>query len=275
MKAPYYEDEHVTLYHGDCREILTTEGLTADLTVTSPPYADLIDYGEADGQIGAMAFREWRQQMKDVLAAVLGITTAGGRAAVNVGDVCVARRTAGRHYVQPLGAALTIDAFELGWDYLSPIRWEKVANIAMEASRSSAALGKPNQPGGVIKNDAEAILLFRKPGGYRKPTAEQIEGAFIPSDEYRSLFRGVWRDVPGESDKNHPAPFPERIPARLIRMFSFPGDVVLDPFAGRGTTLAAAKLLGRRAVGVEVEERFCELAAKRLDQGVLDFGVAS
>jgi site-specific DNA-methyltransferase (adenine-specific) len=135
-------------------------------------------------------------------------------------------------------------------------------------------LGKPNQPGGVIKNDTESILLLRKPGAYRAPTPEQVAGAHIPSADYRTMFRGVWRDVPGTSDPDHPAPFPLDIPARLIRMFSFPGDTVLEPFAGTGTTLLAAKILGRRAVGVEVDERYCEHAAKRLSQGVLFGGAA-
>lgn len=274
--SPYYEDDSVTLFHGDSAEFLAERILPGiDLTVTSPPYADLIAYvGEESGQLGRMDFPDWRDSMSDIMSSLHDITPPGGRAAVNVGDVCRARKRHGRHYVLPLAAALTLAAFDGGWDVLTPIRWEKVANINLEASRSSGVLGKPNQPGGVIKNDAEAILLFRKPGGYRQPTDEQIEGAHIPSDEYQRLFRGVWRDIPGTSDPEHPAPYPPTIPARLIRMFSFPGDMVLDPFAGTGTTLYAAKALGRRAIGIEIEERYCEMAAKRLSQDALFGGAA-
>ena len=277
MRA-YYEDEAVTLYHGDISELLADEVLPdIHLTVTSPPYADLLTYRKVstEGQMGDLDFRDWSDGMADILGHLHDLTVDGGRAVVNVGDVCVARKKAGRHFVYPLAASLTLSAFDRGWDVLTPIRWEKVANIKLEASSSSGVLGKPNQPGGIIKNDAESILLFRKPGGYRKPTPEQVKAAHIPSDDYRQMFRGTWKDVPGTSHPDHPAPFPLEIPARLIRMFSFPGDVVLDPFAGTGTTLLAAKRLDRKAVGVEVEERYCELIAQRLAQGVMDFGGAA
>jgi len=278
MTKPYYQDDFVTLYHGDIGELLAEKALPAPhLTVTSPPYADLLSYGAISlpGQMGDMNFRDWSDGMREILQYLLDLTIEGGRAAINVGDVCIARRKAGRHYTLPLAASLTMSAFDGGWDALTPIHWEKVSNISMEASRSSGVLGKPNQPGGVIKNDRESILLFRKPGAYRKPTAKQVEDAHIPSDEYRKLFRGVWRDVPGTSNPNHPAPFPLEIPARLIRMFSFPGDTVLDPFIGTGTTLLAAKLLGRNGIGVEIDERYCEMAAKRISQQTFDFeGIA-
>lgn len=274
----YYQDESVTLYHGDIGELLADETLPqVELTVTSPPYADLLSYGAIStlGQMGDLTFHDWSDGMREILMYLHDLTVDGGRAVVNVGDVCVARKKAGRHYTLPLAAALTMSAFDGGWDVLTPVFWEKVANISMEASSSSGVLGKPNQPGGIIKNDRESILLFRKPGSYRKPTTEQVRAAHIPSDDYRTMFRGVWKDIPGTSHPDHPAPFPLEIPARLIRMFSFPGDTVLDPFAGTGTTLLAAKRLDRKAIGVEVEERYCEIVAKRLAQGVLDFGEVS
>lgn len=274
----YYQDDYVTLYHGDALDVV--ESLSGiHLTVTSPPYVDLIKYADgetSEGQVGDLEFSDWSMAMQRLLDATLTATTEGGRAVVNVGDVCVSRRKAGRHYTFPLAASLTMSAFESGWDVLTPIRWEKIANVSMEASTSSGVLGKPNQPGGVIKNDSESLLLFRKAGSYRKPTPEQVKGAHIPSDEYKTLFRGTWRDIPGASSKEHPATFPLTLPSRLIRMFSFPGDTVLDPFAGTGTTLVAARNLGRHAIGVEIEERYCEIVAKRLAQDALNlFGDAA
>lgn len=274
---PYYDDGNVVLYHGNIADLLADEVLPdVHLTVTSPPYADLITYDSAGtpGHVGDMGFHDWADGMKDVLLYLHDLTISGGRAAINVGDVCLARKRAGRHYTLPLAASLTMSAFDVGWDVLTPIYWEKVANIQLEASSSSGVLGKPNQPGGVIKNDRESLLLLRKPGGYRTPTPEQVAAAHIPSDDYRTMFRGVWSDIPGASSPDHPAPFPLEIPGRLIRMFSFPGDTVLEPFAGSGTTLLAAKLLGRRAVGVEISERYCEVAAKRLAQDTLFGGAA-
>ena len=130
----------------------------------------------------------------------------------------------------------------VGFDNLQGITWLKVANITLEASNSSRYLGKPNLPNGVIKNDTEHIVFLRKPG-YRSPSQDMEDASFIPegSGEYARLFSTIWTDVPGASLKDHPAPFPLVIPLRLIRMFSFAGDVVLDPFAGTGTTASSPR----------------------------------
>jgi site-specific DNA-methyltransferase (adenine-specific) len=153
----------------------------------------------------------------------------------------------------------------LGLDALTPIRWLKVANIKLEASNSSRFLGKPNLPNGIIKNDLEHIIFLRKPGGYRKPTAEMEDRSRIPTDEYIDLFSPIWT-IGGASTREHPAPFPKEIAARLIRMFSFAGDVVLDPFAGTGTTNLAAMELERHSIGVEIEPTYLTLIEKRLAQ---------
>jgi modification methylase len=128
-----------------------------------------------------------------------------------------------------------------------------VANIKLEASRSARYLGKPNLPNGVVKNDLEHILFFRKPGGYRKPTEEMEKRSFIPTDDYARWFAPVWTDVTGQLRRDHPAPYPLEVPRRLIRMCSFAGDTVVDPFAGTGTTALAALETGRNSVSVEIE----------------------
>jgi DNA modification methylase len=132
-----------------------------------------------------------------------------------------------------------------------------------EASKSSRYLGKPNLPGGVIKNDIEHIIFLRKPG-YRSPSAAMEERSFIPTDEYVRLFRTIWDDVRGASLADHPAPFPLEIALRLIRMFSFLGDTVVDPFAGTGTTALAALELGRFSINYEVEPKYLEMTRDRL-----------
>jgi site-specific DNA-methyltransferase (adenine-specific) len=152
----------------------------------------------------------------------------------------------------------------LGFDCLTPIRWLKVANIRLEASRSSRFLGKPNLPNGIVKNDVEQIVFLRKPGGYRKPTAEQERLSRINSDDYAHWFSPVWTDVTGQLRTNHPAPYPVEIPNRLIRMFSFHGDTVLDPFAGTGTTAIAAILAGRKSISVDIDAGYVETARKRM-----------
>ncbi len=162
-----------------------------------------------------------------------------------------------------MSADLQVRARKIGFDVLTPIRWQKVANIKLEASSSSRFLGKPNLPNGVIKNDIEHILFFRKGTGYRKPTKEMEARSFISTEDYIKLFAPIWTDITGQLRKNHPAPYPLDIPRRLIRMFSFAGDTVLDPFGGTGTTAMAAAELGRDSVSVEIEPKYVDLIEER------------
>jgi len=199
----------------------------------------------------------------------LRILVPGGRVACVVGDVCVSRRQGGRHHVLPLSADVQVRARRLGFDSLTPILWLKVANISMEASRSSRFLGKPNLPNGVVKNDIEHILFLRKPGGYRKPTSEMEERSFIETDDYAKWFTSVWTDVTGQLRREHPAPYPLEVPRRLIRMFSFAGDTVVDPFAGTGTTALAAIETARNSISVEIDPTYIDLIQRRLGQGHL------
>jgi DNA modification methylase len=142
----------------------------------------------------------------------------------------------------------------------------KVANIKLEASVSSWYLGKPNLPGGIVKNDIETIVMLRKPGGYRKPTAEMEAASFIGTEDYRRLFRPVWDDIRGESGRRwkHPAPYPLELSNRLIRMFSFVGDTVLDPFGGSGTTAISALDWGRDSISIEIVPEYVETIERRL-----------
>ena len=235
------------------------------LVVTSPPYATLKEYPDLPGQLGNMPiYDEFLGELDRVWRECLRILVPGGRVVCVVGDVCVSRRRGGRHHVLPLSADIQVRARRLGFDNLTPIRWIKVANITLEASRSSRFLGKPNLPNGVVKNDLEHILFLRKPGGYRKPTPEQERLSFIATDEYAKLFSPIWTDVTGQLRKDHPAPYPVEIPRRLIRMFSFVGDTVVDPFAGTGTTTLAAIETGRNSIAVEVDPDYVTIIERRL-----------
>jgi site-specific DNA-methyltransferase (adenine-specific) len=126
-------------------------------------------------------------------------------------------------------------------------------------------------PNGVIKNDFETIVMLRKPGGYRKPTPEMEAASRIANDEYFRWFVPIWSDITGASTRDHPAPFPVALAYRLVRMFSFAGDTVLDPFVGSGTTTRAAMVAGRNSIGVEVEPRYIRLMQRRLAE--VPFGV--
>lgn len=253
------------LREGDARRLPFIATESAHFVCTSPPYGSLKEYPDHPGQMGNIAsYEKFLDEMEAALAESLRILVPGGRVAYVVGDICISRRRGGRHHVLPLSADLQVRARKVGFDCLTPIRWLKVANIALEASRSSRYLGKPNLPNGVVKNDLEHILFFRKPGGYRKPTPEMERRSFIASADYARWYTPVWPDVSGQLRREHPAPYPLEVPRRLIRMFSFAGDTVVDPFSGTGTTAEAAMETGRNSISVEIEPRYVDLIELRL-----------
>jgi modification methylase len=250
---------------GDARDLSCIATESVHFVCTSPPYGPLIKYPDHQGQLGNFAsYDRFLDEMDRVWAECLRILVPGGRIACVVGDVCISRREGGRHHVLPLAADFQVRARKLGFDNLTPILWQKVANIRLEASRSSRFLGKPNMPNGIVKNDIEHILFFRKPGGYRKPTAEMERLSRIETEEYMRFFAPIWTDVTGQLRRDHPAPYPLEIPRRLIRMFSFAGDTVVDPFGGTGTTALAAIETGRNSISIEIEPSYVDQIETRL-----------
>ena len=264
--SPYHRTTH-RLILGNSQSLSRIEDESVHLIVTSPPYWTLKDYPEADEQIGAIddydlflaaLDRVWRECRR--------VLVPGGRICCVVGDVCLPRKTEGRHYIVPLHADLQVRSRGLGLDCLTPVIWQKIANASHEATGNGAGYyGKPYQPGGVIKNDIEYVLFFRKGVGYRSPSTIQRELSMLTKAEVQAWFRSVWTDIRGASTRaGHPAPFAPVLAERLIRMFSFAGDTVLDPFAGSCSTLAAAIRAGRNSIGVEIEPTYISLSRKRL-----------
>ncbi|MFG0333834.1 MAG: DNA-methyltransferase, partial [Maioricimonas sp. JB049] len=147
---------------------------------------------------------------------------------------------------------------------LAPIIWHKIANAAYEVEGGGGFLGKPYEPNAVIKNDIEFILMQRKPGGYRKPSVATRVLSLISEENHRLWFQQVWMGLTGESTRKHPAPYPVELAERLIRMFSFVGDTVLDPFLGTGTTSIASMRAGRNSVGFEIDKDYFEQAVRRV-----------
>lgn len=234
------------------------------LVVTSPPYWNLKRYNENPDQLGHIQdYEAFLRELEKVWRHVYRVLVPGGRLVCVVGDVCVARRSFGRHLVFPLHADICVMCRHIGFDNLNPIIWHKIANASYEVPNGSKFLGKPYEPNAIIKNDMEFILMQRKPGGYRKPSESQRQSSMISKDEFELWFRQIW-NIPGASTKNHPAPFPLELALRLVRMFSFTGDTVLDPFCGTGTTMIAALRTGRNSIGVEIEPEYCRIAARYL-----------
>jgi modification methylase len=180
----------------------------------------------------------------------------GGRICCVIGDILIPRRADGRHRVLPLPSDIQVRSRNIGLDNLTPILWFKIGNRTNESGGgSSGYYGKPYQPGAIIKNDHEHILMLRKPGGYRATPMIQKALSMLQREEMDAWMRPVWSNIRGASLRaGHPAPFPPDLAERLIRMFSFAGDTVLDPFAGSGSTAVAAIRAGRNSVSVEIEE---------------------
>ncbi len=263
------------IYLGDSRVMSELGGEPlVHLVVTSPPYWNLKEYPELAGsQLGNVPdYREFQAELRRVWLRCFELLVPGGRLCIVVGDVCLSRRKAGRHSVVPLHADITSACIEIGLDYLSPIFWYKIANAATEVEgNGSPFLGKPYEPNAVIKNDVEYILIFRKPGSYRTPTPEQRALSIIDREDHDRWFRQIWAGIPGQiRSQGHPAPFPKELAFRLISMFSFVGDLVLDPFWGTGTTTAAAIDAHRSSIGYEIEPRYMEIGKARFQQGSLD-----
>jgi len=253
------------IHQGDSRGLDWIEPGSVHLVLTSPPYWTLKEYPLREGQLGLTAdYDAFHDELEKVWRHCFRVLVPGGRLVCLVGDVCLSRRKHGRHMVMPMHADIVVRARKIGFDNLSPIFWYKIANAKYEVENGPGFLGKPYEPNAIIKNDVEFILMLRKPGGYRQPTDEQRAASKLTEDEYQQWFQQIWNGVTGESTKEHPAPYPEEVAYRLVRMFSFVGDTVLDPFMGTGTTLLAAARCGRNSIGVEVEPSYTFMAETRL-----------
>jgi len=254
------------LVHGDARDLSFIGDDSVHLVVTSPPYWTLKEYEPNSAQLGHVAdYEEFLDALKAVWAECYRVLVVGGRLVCVVGDVCLSRKKHGRHRVVPLHADICVMCRRLGFDNLNPILWHKIANATYEINNGSTFLGKPYEPNAVIKNDIEFILMQRKPGGYRKPTPEQRELSRIDKSDFAEWFQQIWR-LSGASTRNHPAPFPLKLASRLVRMFSFVGDTVLDPFLGTGTTSLAAMQAGRNSIGIEIEPKYLAQAERRMKE---------
>jgi len=255
---------HHAMMLGDSRAIANIPERSIHLAVTSPPYWTLKEYVDAEGQLGHVQdYDQFLDELDRVWTHVLRALVPGGRLVVVVGDVCLSRRRFGRHVVVPLHAGIQERCRAIGFDNLAPVIWHKIANAQFEVPGGGGFLGKPYEPNGIIKNDIEYILFQRKSGGYRRPSPAAKVLSVIPEADHREWFQQIWT-LGGASTRDHPAPFPLALAERLVRMFSFVGDTVLDPFAGTGTTNLAASKWGRHSVGIEVIPEYHAMAVKRM-----------
>lgn len=256
------------LYLGDARTVPNLKPESVHLVLTSPPYWTLKEYRDSRAQLGHVEdYEQFLEELDKVWKRCFDALVPGGRLICVVGDVCLSRReNGGRHTVVPLHASIQEHCRKLGYDNLAPIIWHKISNAVYEVEGGSGFLGKPYEPNAVIKNDIEFILMERKPGGYRAPDISTKILSLISADNHKKWFQQIWAGVTGASTKDHPAPYPTELAERLIRMFSFVGDTVLDPFLGTGTTTVAAAKWGRNSIGFEVDSHYFKLAEKRINR---------
>ena len=263
---PFDKTEH-RLHQGDARDLSWIPDESVHLVVTSPPYWTLKDYEHSDGQLGDIQdYETFLDELDRVWAECKRVLVPGGRICCVVGDVCIPRKQEGRHYVMPLHSDIQVRTRKVGLDCLTPILWYKIANGMTEAEGNGAGFyGKPYQPGAVVKNDVEYILFMRKGGKYRSVTHQHRLLSMLNKEEMQGWFRAIWDDIKGSSTRGgHPAPFPLELADRLIRMFSFAGDWILDPFMGQGSTNVASVAAGRNSIGNELEKVYFDMAWNRV-----------
>jgi site-specific DNA-methyltransferase (adenine-specific) len=243
--TPYYDDGRVVIWHADIREI----GALCDVAcvITSPPYNSGVANVGYDDSLPDSEFRVLAGETCPLISVSL---PTGGRAWDNVG---VSRLTV---WLDAIHRARMNERHIVCWD--------------CGVATSDTAWGSWETPSAPHVGHAWDPIVCATTGEWRRQASAGMERRRDPLGGWANMTRGIWRIPPGESTRTgHPAVMPVALADRCIRLSAWPGEVVADPFAGSGTTLVAAKRLGRRAVGVEQSERYCEIAAAGLAQQVL------
>ena len=251
MMKPYYQDEWVTIYHGDCREILP-ELPEVDLVVTSPPYNVGKEY-----ELGTSR-AEYCTLLSDFFTALKPSMASDGRVCLNIPP------TMGSHNVIFSPYKLCLDAFfEAGFNLRDIVTWNQCNSGNDTAWGSFASASAP-----WLRHQVENIIL-----GYKDQWKKLSKGISTITNRQFTLWTVDHWTFAVARNSQHPAPFPEELPVRCIHLFSYSEDTILDPFLGSGTTAIVAKKLNRKCVGIEIEEKYCEIAAKRCQQMVMDLRI--
>lgn len=253
---------HHKVILGDSRQMVELPNNSVHLIITSPPYWQLKDYG-SDKQIGFHEnYENYINNLNLVWKECYRVLHSGCRLCVNIGDQFARSVYYGRYKVIPIREEIIKFCESIGFDYMGAIIWQKVTTS--NTTGGGVQMGSyPYPRNGILKLDYEFILIFKKLGDSPKPTKEQKELSKMSADEWNTFFAGHW-NFPGERQTNHIAMFPEELPRRLIKMFSFVGETVLDPFAGSGTTLLAAKKLNRNSIGYEINNEFIPIIKEKI-----------
>jgi site-specific DNA-methyltransferase (adenine-specific) len=251
-----------TIINGDSRQMSELQDKSVHLTITSPPYWQLKDYG-TDSQIGFNdSYENYINNLNLVWAECYRVLHDGCRLCINIGDQFARSVYYGRYKVIPIHAEIIKFCETVGFDFMGQIIWQKATT--MNTTGGGTVMGSfPHPRNGIVKLDFEYILLFKKQGNAPKPSAEQKENSAMSNEEWNTYFNGHWY-FNGAKQDGHLAMFPEELPHRLIKMFSFPQETVFDPFMGSGTTALAARKSGRNSVGYEINPDFIPLIKEKI-----------
>ena len=247
---------------GDSRYMKEVPNESVHLTITSPPYWQLKDYGNGK-QIGFNDnYEEYINNLNLVWNECYRVLHNGCRLCINIGDQFARSVYYGRYKVIPIRTEIIKFCESIGFDYMGAIIWQKVTTC--NTTGGATVMGSfPYPRNGILKIDYEFILIFKKYGKAPKANKEMKEKSKLSQEEWNKYFTGHW-NFPGEKQDKHLAMFPEELPKRLIKMFSFVGDTILDPFLGSGTTSLAAKNLHRNSIGYEINEYFLPIIKEKL-----------
>ena len=251
-----------TIINGDSRQMSELKDKSVHLIVTSPPYWQLKDYG-TENQIGFHDdYETYINHLNLTWKECFRVLHDGCRLCINIGDQFARSIYYGRYKIIPIHTEIIKFCEIIGFDFMGSIIWQKATT--MNTSGGASIMGSfPHPRNGIVKLDFEYILLFKKPGTAPKPTLAQKENSVMTNEEWNTYFNGHWY-FSGAKQDNHLAMFPEELPNRLIKMFSFPNETVLDPFMGSGTTSLVAKKLDRNSVGYEINPDFVPIIKERI-----------
>jgi DNA modification methylase len=256
------------IINGDSREMRELHDSSIDLIVTSPPYWNIKDYGVKE-QVGYnQPLNEYFDDLHKVFSECYRVLKPGRRMCINIGDQFARATDYGRYKVIPLHAEVIVRCEQIGFDYMGAIIWQK--RTTMHTTGGATVMGSyPYPPNGMIEIDYEFILIFKKLGNPKKVSKEIKEKSKLSKEEWKECFSGHWK-IPGVRQREHQAMFPEEVPRRLIKMYSYINDVILDPFLGSGTTVKVALELQRNAIGYEINAAFIPIIQNKISKSLFN-----